>query len=86
MTIDEIKQELLSLGKDPYDYNIEIYENGYRISPKWYTENKEIAKKEDAFLGLEVSQREIENIELGQQLSNLEIQILELQLREVNND
>ena len=47
MTIEEIKQELITLGKNPDDYKIDIFGDGYSISPKWYTQYKEIAKKED---------------------------------------
>ena len=79
MTVEEIRQELISNGHDPDDFNIDVTENGYCVTPKWFYEIKQVAKKEDIALGLEISEREIENIELGQQLSNLEIQLIELQ-------
>lgn len=47
MTIDDIKQELISQGKDPDDFNIEITEDRYSITPKRFYEIKQIAKKED---------------------------------------
>jgi hypothetical protein len=47
MVIEEIKQELIEQGKNPDDFNITITENGYSITPKWFYENKQIAKKED---------------------------------------
>ena len=76
----QAEQEIINQGQDPNDFNIQITKEGYSITPKWFYEQKQIAKKEDIALGLEISAREIENIELGQQLSNLEIQLLELQL------
>lgn len=47
MVIEEIKQELIAHGKNPDDFNIKLFENGYSVTPKWFFENKEIAKKED---------------------------------------
>lgn len=47
MTLENIKEELMKLGKDPNDFNITITENGYSITPKWFYEIKQIAKKED---------------------------------------
>lgn len=78
--IEEIKNQLMQEGKDPNDFEIDVVGDSYSVTPKWFYEQKQIAKKEDIALGLEISAREIENIELGQQLSNLEIQLLELQL------
>lgn len=48
MILEEIKQELISAGKDPEDFNIEIKNNVIIITPKWFYEQKQIAKKEDA--------------------------------------
>lgn len=48
MTIEDIKQELTEQGKDPNDFDIKIIKNGYSITPKWFYEQKQIAKKEDA--------------------------------------
>ena len=78
--IEEIKNQLIQEGKNPNDFEIDVVGDSYSVTPKWFYEQKQIAKKEDIALGLEISAREIENIELGQQLSNLEIQLLELQL------
>ena len=47
MDIETIKQELINQGKNPNDFNITLTENGYSITPKWFYENKQIAKKED---------------------------------------
>lgn len=47
MNIDEIKQELLEQGKNPDDFNVVITESGYSVTPKWYFEQKQIAKEED---------------------------------------
>lgn len=47
MNIIEIKKEIISQGKNPDDFNIKITENGYSVTPKWFYENKQIAKKED---------------------------------------
>ncbi len=47
MELIDIEKELIKHGKDPKDFNINITENGYSTSPKWYFENKQIAKKED---------------------------------------
>lgn len=47
MTIEEIKQELLEQGKNPNDFNIKITENCISVTPKWFYETKQIAKKED---------------------------------------
>lgn len=44
---EEVRQNLLEQGKDPNDFNIVVTENGHSITPKWFYENKQIAKKED---------------------------------------
>lgn len=81
MTIDEIKQEIIDQGRDPEDFDIIITENGYAVTPKWFTETKWIARNEDRALGIELTDRELESIELGQQLTDLELRILELEMR-----
>lgn len=48
--IDVIKKEMILNGKNPDDYEIVITDEYYSISPKWYTLNKEIAKKEDVLI------------------------------------
>lgn len=57
MTVEEIKQELIEQGKDPNDFNIEITKNGYSVTPKWFYEQKTIAKREDTKLkqGIDIS-------------------------------
>lgn len=47
MSIEEIRQDLINHGKDPNDFNITFTENGYSITPKWFYEQKQIAKQED---------------------------------------
>ena len=47
MTMEEIKQNLKNKGKDISDFDIKITEIGYSITPKWFYETKQIAKKED---------------------------------------
>ncbi|MGB3926519.1 MAG: hypothetical protein WBL14_09170 [Caldicoprobacterales bacterium] len=47
MKLEEIKQDLIHHGKNPDDFNITITENGYSVTPKWFYETKQIAKKED---------------------------------------
>lgn len=47
MISEQIKQEIINQGKNPDDFNIKITENGYSITPKWYYEQKRIAKLED---------------------------------------
>lgn len=47
MTIDNIKKELRDLGQNPDDFNINITENGYSVTPKWFYETKQVAKQED---------------------------------------
>ncbi len=47
MDIDKIKTNLIEQGLDVDDFNIVALENGYSISPKWFYEQKQIAKKED---------------------------------------
>ena len=47
MSISEIKKQLTESGKNPDDFNITITENGYSVTPKWFYETKQIAKKED---------------------------------------
>lgn len=79
-TIEEITQDLIDNGKDPEDFDIIIEENRYSVIPKWYYETKQIAKKEDIPLGIQLSEREIQEIIQGRQISDLEIQLLELQL------
>lgn len=44
---EEIKQELIEQGLDIEDFNINVTENGYSITPKWFYEQKQIAKQED---------------------------------------
>lgn len=78
MREEDIKQELVKQGKNPNDFNIVMQGSAVMVTPKWFAEHKWIAQKEDAILGVELSQREIENIELGQLVSELEIQLLML--------
>ena len=47
MDIDKIKTNLIEQGLDVDDFKITILENGYSITPKWFYETKQIAKKED---------------------------------------
>lgn len=47
MDIGTIKQELLKQGQNPEDFDIQVFEHGYSITPKWFHETKKIAKKED---------------------------------------
>ncbi len=54
MTIEDIKQELINQNKNPDDFNIEIAENGYSVTPKWFYENKQVAKIEDDKLKIEI--------------------------------
>ena len=45
--IGQLEQELIEQGKNPNDFNIRVTENGHTITPKWFYETKQIAKKED---------------------------------------
>lgn len=45
MNLDDIRQSLIDQDKNPNDFNIEIFENGYTVTPKWFYETKQIAKK-----------------------------------------
>ena len=45
--IEEIKNQLMQEGKDPNDFKINMTGNGYSITPKWFYENKQIAKEQD---------------------------------------
>lgn len=47
MKLEEINQDLIHHGKNPDDFNITITENGYSVTPKWFYETKQIARKED---------------------------------------
>ena len=47
MKYEDIVKELSKTDKDIDDFNIKVTENGYSITPKWFYENKQIAKKED---------------------------------------
>jgi len=45
--IEEIKNQLMQEGKDPNDFEIDVVGDSYSITPKWFYEQKQIAKKED---------------------------------------
>ena len=47
MTLAELENMLIEQGKDPNDFNITINEDSYSIAPKWFYEQKQIAKQED---------------------------------------
>lgn len=47
MNLVDIKAMLSDQGHDLNDFDIEINEGGYSVSPKWYYENKKIAKQQD---------------------------------------
>lgn len=47
MTLGKITQELIEQGKNPNDFNIKVFEEGYSVTPKWFYEDKQIAKEED---------------------------------------
>lgn len=47
MKINEIKQELIEQGKNPNDFDIELLENVYSITPKIFYETKLIAREEN---------------------------------------
>lgn len=74
MTIDEIKQELIVQGREPDDFDITILEDGYSITPKWYYENKQIAKKEDIKVKNEVAfnsaMSNLESLQLTENIKN----------------
>jgi hypothetical protein len=44
MNLEGIKQELIEQGKSPDDFNIQIAEEGFLVTPKWFYEIKQIAK------------------------------------------
>ncbi|EGW39092.1 hypothetical protein [Desulfosporosinus sp. OT] len=46
ITLEQVEQELIQQGADPNDFNIKITETGYSVTPKWFYENKQIAKNE----------------------------------------
>mgnify|MGYP000978073225 CR=1 FL=1 len=77
-----IKQEILKKGENLNDYkfiyNEEGEEIGYSVNENYYY--RRIAKEEDVVLGIELSEREVQEIIQGRQISDLEIQILELQI------
>ena len=74
MNIDEIKQELIEQGKSPDDFNIEITESGHSVAPKWFYENKQIAKKEDVKVKNEVAfnsaMSNLESLQLTENIKN----------------
>ena len=47
VNLETIMQNLVEQGKNPDDFNITIMQNGYSVTPKWFYEQKQIAKKED---------------------------------------
>lgn len=47
MNLEDIKQELIEQGKSPDDFNIQIAEEGFLVTPKWFYEIKQIAKLQD---------------------------------------
>lgn len=53
--IERIKQELYEQGEDLNDFNVTITKNGYSITPKWFYETKQIAKKEDKSINEDVN-------------------------------
>lgn len=44
---EEIKKDLIKNGIEPDDFKITVSEDRYEITPKWFYETKQIAKKED---------------------------------------
>ena len=74
MNIDEIKQELIEQGKSPDDFNIEITESGHSVTPKWFYESKQIAKKEDVKFKNEVAfnsaMSNLESLQLTENIKN----------------
>ena len=47
MGIEQIRQNLIDQGFDPDDFDIEITEEGYKVTPKWYWEHLQKAKEAD---------------------------------------
>ena len=45
--IEEIKNQLMQEGKDPNDFEIDVVGDSYSITPKWFYENKQVAKEQD---------------------------------------
>lgn len=45
--MSNIENELRAKNLDPDDFNIILTDNGYQVTPKWFYETKQIAKKED---------------------------------------
>lgn len=45
--IEEIKNQLMQEGKNPDDFEINVVGDSYSVTPKWFYEQKQIAKKED---------------------------------------
>lgn len=77
-----LMQEILNEGGNLNDYNF-IYDEegeviGYSVNENFYY--RRVAKEEDMVLGIELSERELQEIIQGRQISDLEIQILELQV------
>lgn len=54
MDLENIREEIEKEGKNPDDFNVDIREGGYSVTPKWFYETKQIAKKEDEKLKNEV--------------------------------
>lgn len=45
--IEEIKNQLMQEGKNPDDFEINVVGDSYSVTPKWFYEQKQIAKQED---------------------------------------
>lgn len=47
ITVEEVKDILQKSNRNPDDFNIKIFENGYSVFPKWSYQPRQIAKEED---------------------------------------
>lgn len=74
----DVIQQIRESGLNPNDFNITILEGGYKIEPTTSYEVRKVAKEEDVNIALKVTDLELENIQLGQLVTELELQLLKL--------
>jgi hypothetical protein len=67
MNFQDIILEIEKAGRNPNDFNITIFEGGYKVEPKASLEPRIIAREEDAPIKseLEITQEAIDFILMG---------------------
>lgn len=66
-TFGELEKELINSGKNPNDYEIKIFENGYSFTPKASYEMRQVAQEENEALKKENTLLKAQNKALADQ-------------------